>query len=142
MADRNPSALEYGNSKTELDASEKGTFNHVEGVEHVHDAATTGHQAVDRYGRCRLVAVRSPAGQVLVEFDPAAEKRLVRKIDMYTVPTVAILYLFCFIDRANIGNAKLAGFSADLKLKGLEYNILLTVFYISYIIFEIPSNIW
>lgn len=43
--------------------------------------------------------------------------------------------------RANIGNAKLAGFEKDLKLKGYEYNILLTSFYISYIFFEIPSNI-
>lgn len=25
------------------------------------------------------------------------------KIDLYIVPTVALLYLFCFIDRANIG---------------------------------------
>lgn len=28
----------------------------------------------------------------------------------------------------------------DLKLEGYDYNRLLTVFYISYIIFEIPSN--
>ena len=33
-----------------------------------------------------------------------------------------MLYLFCFIDRANIGNAKLAGFEKDLKLKGYDYN--------------------
>lgn len=70
-----------------------------------------------------------------------------------------MLYLFCFIDRANIGkiphnsrrlaspltllltgNAKLAGFEKDLKLKGYDYNKILSVFYISYILFEIPSN--
>lgn len=38
-------------------------------------------------------------------FDSKAEARLRRKIDLYIVPTVAILYLFCFIDRANIGTA-------------------------------------
>lgn len=42
-------------------------------------------------------------GQPLVEYDPAAERRLRFKIDLHIVPTVAILYLFCFIDRANIG---------------------------------------
>lgn len=42
-------------------------------------------------------------GQSLVELDPAAETKLRRKIDMMIVPTVALLYLFCFIDRANIG---------------------------------------
>lgn len=69
------------------------------------------------------------------------------------VPTVSLLYLFCFIDRANIGmhelstsnqfkelivnegNARIAGLEDDLKLKGYDYNIVLSVFYISYIVF-------
>lgn len=42
-------------------------------------------------------------GHSLVQFDPKAEAKLRLKIDMMVVPTVAILYLFCFIDRANIG---------------------------------------
>lgn len=42
-------------------------------------------------------------GQSLVTFDKSAEAKLRLKIDLYIVPTVAILYLFCFIDRANIG---------------------------------------
>jgi hypothetical protein len=42
---------------------------------------------------------------------------------------VAPLYLFCFIDRANIGNARLAGFEKDLGLKGYDYNRVLTMFY-------------
>jgi hypothetical protein len=37
------------------------------------------------------------------EFDPIAESKLRLKIDLYIVPTVALIYLFCFIDRANIG---------------------------------------
>ncbi|EED14792.1 MFS transporter, putative [Talaromyces stipitatus ATCC 10500] len=94
-----------------------------------HDAAERGHAATDRYG------------QPLVDFDPIAEKRLLRKIDLFVIPTVAILYLFCFIDRANIGNARLAGFEKDLGLKGNDYNIVLTIFFVAYIVFEIPSNI-
>ena len=42
-------------------------------------------------------------GVSLVEFDRAAERRLRTKIDLMVIPTVSILYLFCFIDRANIG---------------------------------------
>lgn len=42
-------------------------------------------------------------GQPLVQYDPKAESRLRLKIDLFIVPTVALLYLFCFIDRANIG---------------------------------------
>lgn len=36
-------------------------------------------------------------------YDPALERKLRLKIDLMIVPTVALLYLFCFIDRANIG---------------------------------------
>jgi hypothetical protein len=42
-------------------------------------------------------------GQPVQQFDPKAEARLRRKLDLYLVPTVSLLYLFCFIDRANIG---------------------------------------
>ncbi|KAA8642543.1 putative MFS transporter [Aspergillus tanneri] len=95
----------------------------------VSDAAGRGHAATDRYGRA------------LVEFDRRAERRLCLKIDLYIIPTVALLYLFCFIDRANIGNAKLAGLEKDLRLEGNDYNAVLSIFYISYIIFEIPCNV-
>lgn len=42
-------------------------------------------------------------GHSIVDLDPKAEAKLRWKIDLYVLPTVAILYLFCFIDRANIG---------------------------------------
>ncbi|PYH87961.1 putative MFS transporter [Aspergillus ellipticus CBS 707.79] len=74
------------------------------------------------------------------EFDRKAESRLRLKIDLYVLPTVALIYLFCFIDRANIGNAKLAGLEKDLGLHGYDYNAVLSVFYVSYILFEIPST--
>ena len=78
-------------------------------------------------------------GNALLTFDPKAEARLRWKIDLYIIPTVALLYLFCFIDRANIGNARLAGLEKDLKLKGYDYNQVLSIFYISYIIFEVSN---
>lgn len=92
-------------------------------------AAGHGHLATDKFGNS------------LVQFDPAAERRLRWKMDLHCVPTVALLYLFCFIDRANIGNARIAGLDKDLHLKGYDYNIVLSVFYISYILFEIPATI-
>ncbi|KAJ5129983.1 uncharacterized protein N7515_006022 [Penicillium bovifimosum] len=94
-----------------------------------HAAAERGHLATDENGR------------PLVEFDKAAESRLRLKIDLYIVPTVAVMYLFCFIDRANIGNAKLAGFDTDLGLVNYDYNAVLSIFFISYVVFEIPSNL-
>lgn len=85
--------------------------------ETAHDAAETGHVATDKW-ELSIVAYKSSQiltrmlaryGNSLVEFDPKAEARLRMKTDLYIVPTVALLYLFCFIDRANVGYARFAG---------------------------------
>lgn len=47
----------------------------------------------------------------------------------------------CHPPLTHAGNAKIAGFEKDLGLTGYDYNALLSIFYISYIVFEIPSNI-
>jgi MFS family permease len=40
----------------------------------------------------------------------------------------------------NISNAAVFGLQKDLKLTGLQYNTCLVVFFIPYVIFEVPSN--
>lgn len=37
------------------------------------------------------------------------EKALVRKIDLLLLPTIWLMYLLSYMDRTNIGNAKIAG---------------------------------
>jgi len=54
---------------------------------------------------------------------------------------LAILYLISHLDRANIGNAKIEGLVTDLKLDDIQYNIVLSLFFLPYILLEIPSNI-
>ncbi|QLI67956.1 High-affinity nicotinic acid transporter [Metarhizium brunneum] len=80
-------------------------------------------------------------GESMILFDPVAERKLRLKIDLYIIPTVAVLYLFCFIDRTNMGNAKIAGLEAELGFTGYNYNEIISIFYISYILFEIPANL-
>lgn len=41
----------------------------------------------------------------------------------------------------SIGNAKIQGMIEDLNMTGHDYNIALFVFFIPYILFEVPSNI-
>lgn len=73
--------------------------------------------------------------------DRAAEKKLVRRCDLHVLPVITILYSLAFVDRINIGNARLQGLEKDLHMKGSDYNIALFVFFIPYILLEVPSNI-
>lgn len=52
------------------------------------------------------------------------------------LPTV-----LAFLDRTNIANASIFGLQNDLGLTGTQYNTALTIFFVPYIVFEIPSNI-
>ncbi|CAG8649738.1 14830_t:CDS:10 [Cetraspora pellucida] len=69
------------------------------------------------------------------------EKRLVQKLDIRILPLLTLLYTLSFLDRVNIGNAKLANLERDLNLTGNEYNWSLGIFFLGYVIFEVPSNI-
>ncbi|KAF7356464.1 MFS domain-containing protein [Mycena venus] len=70
------------------------------------------------------------------------ERKIIRKVDLRLVPWFSVLYLLSFLDRTSIGNAKLYNLERDLKISDNQYLISLTVFFISYAIFEVPSNIF
>lgn len=72
------------------------------------------------------------------------ERRLMMRIDFRLVPFLALLYLLAFLDRINIANARSFGLVQDLHLdpSGVQYNTALTIFFVPYIFFEIPSNIF
>ncbi|KIJ55530.1 hypothetical protein M422DRAFT_24098 [Sphaerobolus stellatus SS14] len=76
-----------------------------------------------------------------LELTPAEEKKLLRRIDLWIVPYASLLYLLSFLDRVNIGQARLAGLETDLKLHGNQYSIALTIFFVTYVAFELPSNL-
>ncbi|ODN96459.1 hypothetical protein L198_04173 [Cryptococcus wingfieldii CBS 7118] len=95
----------------------------------------------------------------------AADKKLVAKCDRTLVPFmwyVAICYIphvvldeglpaaysqrdllftMSFLDRINIGTARLAGLNTDLGLTSLQYNTASMIFFVSYVAFEVPSNL-
>lgn len=66
---------------------------------------------------------------------------LLFRLDLVLAPTIMILYLVAFLDRSNIGNAKVAGLPEDLKLKGDQFNIIASVFYVTFILFEMPTTL-
>ncbi|CAI4216095.1 unnamed protein product [Parascedosporium putredinis] len=56
-------------------------------------------------------------------------------------PQLCFLYLLAFLDRTNIGNAKIAGLSDSLGMSGPQYNLALTIFFVSYAVFEPLTNV-
>ncbi len=110
-------------------------------------------------------------------------QKTLRKMDLRLIPMLALLYLLSFLDRGNIGNAKIAGMQKDLSLSGRkfaafpkfllvelecrtaqisvgngrknasaftascpdrttdQYSLCATVFFFTYCVFEIPSNL-
>jgi hypothetical protein len=69
----------------------------------------------------------------VVAVDPEADRRLVRKMDLHIIPPLMLLSLFCFLDRFNIGNAKIQGMTKELHMKGHDFNVALFVFFIPYV---------
>ncbi|EAT79758.1 hypothetical protein HBH56_182170 [Parastagonospora nodorum] len=84
----------------------------------------------------------SPTASTLEpNIDRAAEKRLIRKLDLRILPVLWLLYLVNFIDRANIGNAKIQGMEKELHLVGQRFNICVWVFNLGYLVAGIPLQI-
>ncbi|KAJ6138362.1 Major facilitator superfamily domain general substrate transporter [Penicillium samsonianum] len=74
--------------------------------------------------------------------DEAHQKRVIRRIDLRLLPILGIMYSISLIDRTNLGLAFVAGMEQDLGLDiGNRYTIVVMVFFVAYIIFEIPSNL-
>jgi MFS family permease len=48
--------------------------------------------------------------------------------------------LFQYMDRSNIGNAKIAGMEEALNLSDTQYSLAINLFQVSYIVFSVPSN--
>ncbi|KAK3677798.1 hypothetical protein LTR78_002648 [Recurvomyces mirabilis] len=70
------------------------------------------------------------------------DKRLVRHLDWKLIPWLTLLYLASFLDRTNIGNAKLDGLLKDLNnMSNGQYAAALSLFFVSYAGFEPLTNI-
>ncbi|QRV93519.1 major facilitator superfamily transporter [Ceratobasidium sp. AG-Ba] len=81
-----------------------------------------------------------------IQEEREAERRLVRKLDKHILPAAACIYLLCYLDRSNIGNAKLLNeeqgnsLLQTLHLSNMQYVISLMTFLMAYVLFEVPSN--
>ncbi|KAF4961203.1 hypothetical protein FGADI_440 [Fusarium gaditjirri] len=76
-----------------------------------------------------------------IERDARLTRRVLFKTDTRVLPSLALLFLCSFLDRTNVGNAKIIGMEKDLGLTNLQYSQGLAVFYATYVFSELPSNL-
>ncbi|KAH8904692.1 MFS general substrate transporter [Coniochaeta sp. PMI_546] len=122
-----------------MDTSEKAELSEreVAGTVHPH-----GGRRSSRVGEIERIDAIALAPETTMEsFAHLDHKKILRKMDLRLIPMLALLYLLSFLDRGNIGNAKIEGLQEDLGMSPDQYNWCLTVFFFTYAAFEVPSNL-
>ncbi|GES62866.1 MFS transporter [Aspergillus terreus] len=124
-----PTSSQHGDRDLGLVDEKIKDPDHVESVSHV--------ITIDNI---QVLGLGPDDADFYLNFSPEKRKQMLWKIDTRLVPMLAVLYLISHIDRANIGNAKIEGLLDDLGLDGIQYNIALSIFFIPYVLLEVPSN--
>ncbi|SEP35382.1 Major Facilitator Superfamily protein [Methylobacterium sp. UNC300MFChir4.1] len=83
------------------------------------------------------------ASKTRVAIEQASENeraRIYRKISLRLIPMIFLCYVLNYIDRVNVRFAKLT-FQSDIGLSDASYGFGVGIFYVGYILFEVPSNL-
>ncbi|WP_042875933.1 MFS transporter [Cupriavidus necator] len=81
-----------------------------------------------------------PRPQDLAAQDSPARQALYRKLNWRLLPFLLLCYTFAYLDRVNIGFAKLH-MQSDLGFSDAVYGLGAGIFFLGYVLFEIPSNL-
>jgi len=73
--------------------------------------------------------------------DPAEEAKLVKKLDRYIMPLFSLIYFLSFLDRSNIGNARVAGMQSQLGITDSQFSTAVSIFYATYVTVELPGTL-
>lgn len=101
---------------------------------------TTAHPTImdEKVGPGSDAEATSTTAATDLYIDPAAEKKLLLKLDAFFVPIIMLVYLSCFLDRSNIGNVKIAGMPKDIGATTQQFSTAVSIFYATYVAFEAP----
>ncbi|MFF0144892.1 ACS family tartrate transporter-like MFS transporter [Amycolatopsis sulphurea] len=79
-----------------------------------------------------------PAATTTAADSPLA-RRTIRKVGLRVMPLIGLLYVFNYMDRANIGYAQL-GMATELGITAATFGVASAIFFLAYVVFEVPSN--
>lgn len=75
------------------------------------------------------------------EYAQSVERGLVRKIDIRILPMLVTIYIFNYLDRNSITQARLYGLQQDTHVEGAVYNTAISIFSAGYIFMQLPSTL-
>jgi len=76
-----------------------------------------------------------------VKTHPTVEQSAIRKVCLRLVPFIALMFFINFLDRTAISFAGPNGMTKDLGLTAAQFGFAAGVFFVGYILLEIPSNL-
>ncbi|WVQ83605.1 hypothetical protein IAT38_005746 [Cryptococcus sp. DSM 104549] len=114
-------------------------------LERIQSEAQTSLRPVTSGGDTEKASTRyagSDTGLVHKKEQKRAERKLLLKLDVAIIPFAVLLYLCAYLDRSNLGNARLQGLQDDvLDGSSTKYSIALSMFFIMYIICPVPGTL-
>ena len=95
--------------------------------------ATSGEQLDEKMGNIVDLSSGKEADLVgMAEPLDVDEKKLVRKLDLFILPTIGILYILNYIDRQNLSAAKLQGIMEDLNMNEQQFATAISILFVGY----------
>ncbi|KAH6696896.1 major facilitator superfamily protein, partial [Plectosphaerella plurivora] len=84
--------------------------------------------------------LRQQHEETITDAQREIEKAIRHKFDRRVLPLGIIIFLVAHIDRSNMSNALVLGLREDADLSGDRFNVALSMFFVTYILFELPAN--
>ncbi|KAG0163725.1 hypothetical protein DFQ28_011303 [Apophysomyces sp. BC1034] len=70
----------------------------------------------------------------------AEERAFVRKIDLLILPIICTINFMQFLDKTTINYAAMLDFNTDLNIDKDQYNVIASIFYLGYLVYQVPNN--
>ncbi|KAJ9641318.1 hypothetical protein H2204_002996 [Knufia peltigerae] len=71
-----------------------------------------------------------------------AERRFVRKIDLWILPLLSVMYFLASLDRGDVGFAASVGLTEELHISSHQLSTIVSLFSVGYIVFQLPGDIF
>ncbi|KAF2120083.1 pantothenate transporter liz1 [Lophiotrema nucula] len=112
-------------------------------VDHVSDDAIPHPQHEPGHGVATSKLQPPPLVAAMTQsYRLEAEAKLRWKIDTHLLPMIILMYIMNYLDRNNIAAVRLAGLQDELDLSSTQYQTIISILFVGYLLMQIPSNLF